>query len=82
MLEESVVHDPECYLCPGNKRVGGEVNEAYTSTFSFTNDFSAVKSESTSFSDASPTQTLMSSNLFHSEPATGCCKVLCFSPKQ
>ena len=32
-------HDPTCYLCPGNVRVGGEVNPKYDSTFVFNNDF-------------------------------------------
>jgi UDPglucose--hexose-1-phosphate uridylyltransferase len=35
-------HDPECYLCTGNKRVTGEKNPEYTDTFVFTNDFAAL----------------------------------------
>ncbi|OCB86353.1 hypothetical protein A7U60_g6668 [Sanghuangporus baumii] len=35
-------YDPACYLCPGNKRAGGIVNDAYTSTFIFPNDFAAL----------------------------------------
>ena len=35
-------HDPECYLCPGNERAGGVRNPAYTGTFVFDNDFSAL----------------------------------------
>src|SRR2546425_11522394 len=34
--------DPDCYLCPGNRRAGGGRNPAYTSTFVFENDFSAL----------------------------------------
>ena len=39
-VEESGVlrqpeYDPQCYLCPGNARVGGARNPAYTSTFVF-----------------------------------------------
>lgn len=35
-------YDPQCYLCPGNTRAGGETNPRYTSTFVFTNDFPAL----------------------------------------
>ena len=37
--EERPKYDPECYLCPGNSRAGGEHNPEYHSTFVFTNDF-------------------------------------------
>ena len=36
-------YDPDCYLCPGNKRANGEVNPHYSEPFSFTNDFALVK---------------------------------------
>src|SRR6185295_3308463 len=39
-------HDPTCYLCPGNERVGGLRNPPYTGTFVFENDFSALLPES------------------------------------
>jgi UDPglucose--hexose-1-phosphate uridylyltransferase len=35
-------HDPSCYLCPGNERVGGVRNPEYDGTFVFTNDFPAL----------------------------------------
>ncbi len=38
-------HDPTCYLCPGNARVGGQRNPDYTGTFVFENDFAALKPE-------------------------------------
>ncbi len=41
--EERPVHDPECYLCPGNTRVTGDLNPDYASTFVFTNDFAALR---------------------------------------
>ena len=37
-------YDPECYLCPGNARVGGARNPTYAHTFAFTNDFAALHS--------------------------------------
>ncbi len=38
-------HDPECYLCPRNKRAQGDTNPDYEHTFVFVNDYSAVKEE-------------------------------------
>ena len=38
-------YDPQCYLCPGNKRAKGDVNPAYSSTFIFENDYPAVKQD-------------------------------------
>ena len=40
--ENRPAYDPECYLCPGNKRANGETNPRYNDTFVFTNDFSAL----------------------------------------
>lgn len=45
-------HDPECYLCPGNKRAQGDVNPNYASTFVFVNDYSAVKEEQAPYEGA------------------------------
>jgi UDPglucose--hexose-1-phosphate uridylyltransferase len=38
-------YDPQCYLCPGNKRAKGNVNPKYTTTFIFENDYAAVKQD-------------------------------------
>ena len=40
--EHASAYDPECYLCPGNRRAGGEVNPQYSSTHVFSNDFAAL----------------------------------------
>ena len=32
-------HDPNCYLCPGNKRKNGQNNPDYKHTYVFDNDF-------------------------------------------
>lgn len=73
-------YDPTCYLCPGNTRAGGHQNPAYTSTFVFENDFSALlppeRGEAPS-SNSSPGH----SSLFVAEPASGICRVVCFSPR-
>jgi UDPglucose--hexose-1-phosphate uridylyltransferase len=70
----SVSYDPECYLCPGNKRTGGEVNQVYTNVFSFVNDFAAVLPNPPAHVDAT------ASPLLAAEPVQGICKVLCFHP--
>ena len=36
-------YDPDCYLCPGNVRANGNVNPDYAETYVFTNDFSALR---------------------------------------
>ena len=36
-------YDPDCYLCPGNIRANGDVNPDYPETFVFTNDFAALR---------------------------------------
>jgi len=44
--DERPRYDPTCYLCPGNDRAGGTVNEDYTGTHVFTNDFPALVPDS------------------------------------
>ena len=70
----SVSYDPECYLCPGNKRTGGEVNPVYANVFSFVNDFAAVLPNPPAHVDET------ASPLLTAEPVQGICKVLCFHP--
>jgi UDPglucose--hexose-1-phosphate uridylyltransferase len=70
----SLTYDPECYLCPGNKRAGGEVNPAYPGVFSFVNDYAAVLPNPPAVVDE------VASPLLTSEPVQGICKVLCFHP--
>lgn len=67
-------HDPSCYLCPGNVRAGGEVNPDYEATFVFVNDFPALRPEVRSGHNAG-------TPLFRSEPESGTCRVVCFSPR-
>ena len=71
--EERPTFDPGCYLCPGNTRVSGDVNPAYDSTFVFTNDFAALRPDT---SDAR-----VGDGLFRAEGTRGTCRVVCFSPR-
>lgn len=72
--EKSLQYDPNCYLCPGNPRAGGERNPDYRETFVFTNDFPAL------FPD-NPREVLNNSELFRAESEKGLCRVICFSPR-
>ena len=69
---EMPAHDPACYLCPGNKRSNGEVNPPYKSTFSFTNDFSAIVSDIP--------EVKLEQGMLQAKTERGICRVICFSP--
>ena len=72
--ETRPAYDPSCYLCPGNLRANGERNPRYTATFAFDNDFAALLPDS-------PIAPVNEDGLLVAEPATGRCRVLCFSPR-
>lgn len=65
-------YDPACYLCPGNPRVGGEVNPSYEGVHVFPNDFPALAEDQPSAADHDP--------LLRAEASAGVCRVICFSP--
>src|SRR5476651_2396461 len=69
-------HDPTCYLCPGNERAGGIRNPLYTGPFAFDNDFAALVPIQHA-GDANSAR----SELLVSEPESGRCRVVCFSPR-
>lgn len=65
-------YDPTCYLCAGNERAGGKFNPPYKGTYVFTNDFSALLTET-------PEGEFEDGNLFQAKSESGICKVICFS---
>lgn len=65
-------YDPACYLCPGNTRVGGEVNPCYAGVHVFDNDFPALAEDASQDGSDDP--------LFRAEASRGVCRVICFSP--
>ncbi|CAI3922182.1 Galactose-1-phosphate uridylyltransferase (GalT) (PDB:1GUP) [Commensalibacter communis] len=71
--KETVQHDPDCYLCAGNKRITGNVNPQYKSTYVFNNDFAALLPDA-------PFYKKIDDPLFKIESVRGTCKVICFSP--
>ena len=66
-------YDPDCYLCPTNKRAGDKVNPDYKGVFVFDNDFAALHPDV-------PEGNLNDSNLLIAERERGICRVVCFSP--
>ena len=67
-------YDPDCYLCPGNARVGGARNPAYTRTFVFDNDHPCVGPAA---ADPAPAP----HPFFQNRRADGYARVVCFSPR-
>jgi len=72
-LEKRPLHDPTCFLCPGNGRANGETNPNYAHTYVFPNDFAALLPETVDGTGDSP--------LFQWEPVRGSARVICFSPR-
>jgi UDPglucose--hexose-1-phosphate uridylyltransferase len=65
-------YDESCFLCAGNTRINGEVNENYSKTFVFTNDFAALKTDTPKVTNDDP--------LFKMATEQGESRVICFSP--
>jgi UDPglucose--hexose-1-phosphate uridylyltransferase len=72
----AVVYDPACYLCPGNRRAGGEETPHYASTFVFANDFAALLPD---VDDG--TVDVGGAGLLRASTERGICRVLCFDPR-
>jgi len=70
---EGLSYDPECFLCPGNRRVEGEINPDYPDTFVFRNDFGALNEDA-------PEGAYEEGEFFKAKSEKGICKVVCFSP--
>ena len=66
-------YDPNCYLCPGNKRADGSINPVYTDSFVFKNDYSTLEINT-------PEGALNIENLLIAKSEKGICKVISFSP--
>ena len=72
-VEKLTEYDPECYLCPGNKRAGDHVNPDYDGVFVFDNDFAALMPDV-------PHGGSNENGLLVAEPERGVSRVVCFSP--
>lgn len=67
-------YDPNCYLCPNNKRASDEFNPAYSDTFVFDNDFSSLQSDIVGLTENK-------FELLKAKSEKGICRVVCFSSK-
>jgi len=72
--DEIPKHAPDCYLCPGNTRVSGEVNPNYKRIFVFDNDHPSVSFEAPHILQPAP-------QAYKSRPAHGVSRVVCYSPR-
>jgi UDPglucose--hexose-1-phosphate uridylyltransferase len=73
VIDDAPSHDPTCYLCAGNSRVGGVINPDYKGVWVFDNDFPAILGpEQNEIGDADP--------LLVQAPETGVCRVICYTP--
>ncbi|KAJ7632320.1 galactose-1-phosphate uridylyltransferase [Roridomyces roridus] len=68
-------YDPACYLCPGNSRSGGQLNDKFEHTHVFENDFAAV------LPAPAPIAPIAPHPLLATEPVHGGCDVLIFHPR-
>lgn len=71
---ELPAYDPECYLCPGNKRAGGHKNPGYKNTFVFDNDYPALLPQINK-------EFYQNQELLIAISELGICRVICFSPQ-
>ena len=67
-------YDPECYLCPRNKRHNGKINPDYKDTFIFDNDHPVV-------GDGAPDVSISDDPLFRKRRASGIARVVCYDPR-
>ncbi len=65
---------PDCYLCPGNARSSGRRNERYSGVYVFDNDHPCVGAEA-------PSPTAAPAPMYRNSPATGCARVVCYTPR-
>jgi UDPglucose--hexose-1-phosphate uridylyltransferase len=65
-------HDPHCYLCPRNERMGGQQNPDYQGCHVFANDFPALLTDT-------PPARQDDHPLLRSQSARGLSRVICYS---
>ncbi len=71
-IEPEFVED--CYLCPGNSRVGGAINPNYEGVFVFDNDHPPI-------GERAPRELAQPAGIYRNRPADGVARVVCYSPK-
>jgi UDPglucose--hexose-1-phosphate uridylyltransferase len=64
----------DCYLCPGNVRVSGAINETYDGVFVFDNDHPCVGLNA-------PVELAQPPGIYQNRPAQGIARVVCYTPR-
>ncbi len=72
-MRETPKYVDDCYLCPGNERVGGHRNDDYEGVFVFDNDLPSV-------GQSAPTELEKPVGIYRNRPANGLARVICYSP--
>lgn len=73
--EDQLEFDPNCYLCPGNRRVNDKQNPKYDGTFVFNNDFPALLPGDNEYE-------IFGSDILRKwQPVAGTSRVICYSPR-
>jgi UDPglucose--hexose-1-phosphate uridylyltransferase len=72
--QSRAAYDPDCYLCPGNKRADQSINPKYSKCFAFTNDFSSLLANT-------PIGIYNVENLLVAKSEKGICRVISFCPE-
>ena len=73
---EQIIPDylPDCYLCPGNRRISGAVNPQYKQTYVFDNDHPCAGQDA-------PVKLVTPPAPYRVRPAQGYARVVCYSPR-
>ncbi|HUG43012.1 MAG TPA: galactose-1-phosphate uridylyltransferase [Acidobacteriota bacterium] len=71
-VQKAPEYDPDCFLCPGNLRISGERNPAYSAAFVFDNDHPCVGGQAP---DPAPPP-----GIYRNRPAHGAARVACYTP--
>lgn len=64
----------DCYLCPGNARVSGHQNPAYSGVYVFDNDMPCVGPNA-------PAELPKPAGIYRNAPASGIARVVCYTPR-
>ncbi|MEO0499161.1 MAG: UDP-glucose--hexose-1-phosphate uridylyltransferase [Pseudomonadota bacterium] len=75
MRDKRPSYDPDCYLCPGNRRANGDRNPDYRGVWVFDNDFPAIRPDDPVSSGGDE-----DNPLYRREDTAGIARVICFSP--
>jgi UDPglucose--hexose-1-phosphate uridylyltransferase len=77
-VNDAPEYDPQCYLCPRNKRVHGATNPDYKDVYIFDNDHPVVGLHSPEIAE---NLKISGGGLYRKEKAHGIARVVCYDPR-